>query len=192
MSLKTVTIAHYKSLSSGEIAPPGLDYRLPLDEPCHQEMLERFGAGCDLTQARHINWAQSFARRGYVESDYRHEHSEPLRDFIEHGFRRVAGADSALPEVLAFKDPWVGTLADGDVLFYFSTISVLHASRVFVTNANLKVAPESLMDRALRRTWVCRRLEAIALSNSAASLKHLHTEVTVGWDDARSFLAVSL
>jgi hypothetical protein len=159
------------------------------------EMLERFGSSCDLIQARHINWAQSFARRGYLERDYVHEHSEPLRDSIEHGFRRAAGADPKLPEVLAFLDPWVGTISDGDVLFYYSKISVLHARRVFVTEVGPKLSPEGLLQWSLSRIWICNRTDASAASNlirDPSMLARFHAGVLDTWDDARSFLAVTL
>jgi hypothetical protein len=202
MSVKPITIAHYRALSLSESVPTGrIERELELSMPCHQEMLERFAPQCRMLPVRRINWRQSFARRGFSQDDYRFEHEEQALHITEHQFERVEGADTSLPAVVRFIEGWTaapswkGTQIDPGPIFYVEKVPVLKAWRGLLLDVNPETAPEGLLSWAISHTWISRLEHAIALAKlivQPGKLVRYQSEFLEAWDPARSFLSVNI
>jgi hypothetical protein len=191
MTLLSVTITHYRALKTGELAPPGLEYRRELTERRHLGLLSKFEPLCELSNVRQVNWAQSFARRGFSISDYIFEDAKSVKLGIEHQFKRAAGADLRLPQELRFTENRLGSALPGDVLFYREKISVLHASRLFSLQCGLTLKADDALHEELKPTGVhglqvAARLGSLIKVRSAR--ESYQREILEGWDEARSFL----
>jgi hypothetical protein len=201
MKLLSIAIAHYRVVKPTELASPSFETRLELTESCHDGLSGKFAHFCDLAQVRRINWTQSFAHRGFKSSDYEFEHAEHFKLGIKHQFRRLAGANPKLPRLLRFTELWGDSSLQGEVLFYCEKISVLHASRVSGLQCQLIVQAGGALQRELDNTFVHDRTVAATLgglietahaSSSSSARQQYNDEILKSWDDARSFLIVTL
>jgi hypothetical protein len=195
MSPLAITIAHYRVLKDKEIAPPGFEYRLELNRRAHLGLLGKFAQSCELTQVRRINWAQSFARRGFAITDYVFDDLQAVKLTILHQFKRAAGADPKLPEVLRFTENSVGSSLQGDVLFYYEKISVLHAAMAFIMQCGIKREPGGAFEQDLAGTGVHDEQVAATLGSlitHRAAREHYKREILEEWDESRSFLILGV
>jgi hypothetical protein len=184
-------LTHYSAFSGAGC----VDLQVDVSQREYWVLHQRFESLCQAKAVRTINWAQTFAMRGYRYEDYCLERIEKLAngERVYYFLRREAAAQ-AWPLEMIFMSQAFPKGSAGEVLTYGQWVPTLSATKRFEAQLPLRLLPPSFpVDDALytRFFFSTDRINEIFGTPLTLLDAGVEKELTRDWIPASSFLVVA-